>query len=1153
MATSRHSIPTFLARVRALVYRHEAIRAGLLAIAALGALAIVLPLTGHLAGASRAFSLAVASIGGLVAMLVVIGAIVIGVVAPRRQYAGDPELARWVGTRHKPVASDLLSSVELVAAPPRPGSPSPALVDALVIATAQRLEAIDPQELLPAIEVSRARTWAIAAIAGNVALLLIVPGLIASGWRYLVSAPPAPFDGAELSAVPLVGDLDVQLTAPAYSKRKVLELPSSSGDLRGLPGTTVVFHAHVLVPATAAELVIESGTSSVKSIPAKLDGDRLTAELVIDHSARYRFSVTTANGTREIETTPRAIEAEPDQPPTVQLMAPGDPLDVANLRSVELAYVIEDDFAVTSAELVWESGKDRGKKPITLNDTASARVQGKLLWDIAELQVPSGGDVRYWLEAKDNDSVGGPNTGKSRELHLRVVSPRERHEETLGRQQQVAEKILKNLGARLTGPGDDLGAREELSRALRDAMLELHSVTSAFEKDPHASDLMRKTLAQMSERLDHIASTEQKFMPKNTPKSKPGLFGAIDPKLVAELEDDTLTLADWLDRERMEGMLDISDEIAAHQKRLADLLAEYARTKDPRLLDQIDREMHALDRAYAELDKHRSGMPEDVLDQYVHRDAVQAQQGTSCIAEVAALVHAGKTAAAQAKLEACQQQQARASSALEGSLAQLRGDKFTEEQKKLDEVMNELADVAKDQDDIANEANRIFENYAQKADEVARDHRREASKKVGTLIDKLKRRIDAINEAGLTPFAKEELDIVERRIADVEHMVADGDLAEALGMARQAKQSLDTIAGELEAALNDDPKSKWADATQDALDGVEKAAPVAKELIDELSSLSPRPDQIMSADDQRALERLRRRQGMNEQRAKRLGDRTKQLGGELPGDASAELGKKLGAAVDQMSKADDRMKGKDPSGTRESTRAAAEELAKARDRARSAARQAQQNSVGDEPIRIPGADEYRAPERFREDILEAAKKKPTKGYEDMVKRYYAGDHQVSAPFSPPPPIAAPRIDPLTADGELGDLTAKADQAVKASSGRPLDLCSDLGVLGALASALLGPRKALLGAERRTPRRRGAKCRVEADPMTSLSIATTSVLAVFATRPSRPVLEGRWISFLTSASSAPWRLPFWVRAKLCSEQKGGRQDAEAPSAELKRIR
>jgi len=47
--------------------------------------------------------------------------------------------------------------------------------------------------------------------------------------------------------------------------------------------------------------------------------------------------------------------------------------------------------------------------------------------------------------------------------------------------------------------------------------------------------------------------------------------------------------------------------------------------------------------------------------------------------------------------------------------------------------------------------------------------------------------------------------------------------------------------------------------------------------------------------------------------------------------------------------------------------------------------------VGDEPIRIPGADEYRAPERFREDLLEAMKKKGTlapEGYDEQIKRYY---------------------------------------------------------------------------------------------------------------------------------------------------------------------
>ncbi len=980
MAASRTSIPGYLARVRTLVFRHEAHRALWAAVAALGGLAVLLPLMGLVLGRSRTLALALLGTGGLVAMLIVIACVIVGFVVPRRRFAKDADLARWIGTRHRPIASDLLSAVELTQAPSRKAAPSPELVGALVQSIEMRLDGIDPVSLVPAREVPVARNYAIAAIVVNAVLLVLAP--MRAGWRHLIASPTDPFDGAEQSAVPLVGDLTATLTAPAYSKRKVLELPSSSGDLRGLPGTSVALKARVLAPAMSADLVIESGTAPPRVIAAKLDGDQLTASLVIDASAKYRFAVTSTAGTRQIEATPRTIEAEPDQAPAVNLMTPGDPLDVTNLRRVELAYVIEDDFGVTSAELVWESGKDRGRKPIQI-DEVTQRVQGKLMWDIAELQVPSGGDVRYWVEAKDNDSIGGPNVGRSREYHLRVVSPRERHEETLERQQQLAEKVLKNLGARLQGPADD--AREELSHQLRDAIAELASINTAYDKDPHASDQLRKTLAQMHDRLDRLAMAEQKLLPKAGAKATAGRYAGIDPKLVAELEDDTIALADWLDRERTEGLLDISDEISAHQKRLADLMAQYARTKDPRVLDEIEREMRAIQRLEGELQKHQQGMPEDVLDQYLNREAMQ--QTSKCMDEVAELMHAGKVAQAQAKLQVCQQQQESRASALEGSLSSLRGDKFGDEQKKLDEVMNELSDVAKDQDDIATEANRLFEAYAQKADEVAREHKREASKKISAIVDKLKHRLDAINESGLTPFAKEEMDIVDRRLADVEHMVADGDLAEGLAMARQAKQSIDTIGGELEAAMSDDPKSKWADATQDALDGVEHAEPVAKELIDELEALSPRPDQIMNADDQRAMDRLRRRQQMTEQRAKKLADRTKQMGGDLPGDAAAELTKKLGTAVDEMGKADDRMKGRDPSGARESAKAAAEALAKARDRARSAARQAQQSSVSDEPIRIPGADEYKTPERYREEVLDGMRKGKTSGYEEQQDRY----------------------------------------------------------------------------------------------------------------------------------------------------------------------
>jgi hypothetical protein len=584
MAVSRAPkllIPGFLGRVRALLYRHEARRAVLYAVAAALGLAVVLPLLGYVFGTSRATAIAVLSAGGLLVGGVIVGMFVIGFFVPRRRYSDDAAVARWVGTRHKPVASDLLSAVELARAPVRPGAPSTVLVDALITATTQQLDDVEPAALFDREAIKRAWKWTGIAVVANVVLLASMPGVIGQGWRSLVLAPATPYDGASLSEIPLVGDLEATLEFPAYSKRAPLRLPSSSGDVRGLPGTTVTLRARVLVPSRAAELVMETEGSEAKTIEAELEGDQLTAKLVIGTSQRYRFALVGHAGQKSIETVARMIEAEPDQAPMVQLMAPADPLDVTNLRRVELAYVIEDDFGITSAELVWEAGKDRGKKAITLEPTTQARTQGKVLWDIAEVQVPSGGEVRYWIEAKDNDNVDGANVGRSREFHLKVVSPRERHEETLNRHQDVAEKIIKNLGGRLTMNPDEPAPREEMSRQLRETIIELGSVTAAFEKDPHASEAMRKALTQMRERLDRLATSELKWIPKGKPAAK-GAYTAIDGKLIAELEDDTITLADWLDRERLEGTLDIADEISAHQKRLSDLLAQYQKTKDPR-------------------------------------------------------------------------------------------------------------------------------------------------------------------------------------------------------------------------------------------------------------------------------------------------------------------------------------------------------------------------------------------------------------------------------------------------------------------------------------------------------------------------------------------------------------------------------------------
>lgn len=887
------------------------------------------------------------------------------------------------------------------------GQWSSELAEALRRETERRLAGLRPYAFVEQQWLRRAAGLTALVAAAQLVLWVMVPGSLIAGWRHLVIPKHLPFDAAELSAVPLVGDLELTLHFPAYAKRAPMHQPSTAGDITAMVGTRVAVTAKLLVPAIKAELVVEHDDGSPASIiPAEAVGDVMRVEIPVSRSGRYRFAVTDPMNRRTIEASARSIEAQPDQAPTVQLIAPAETLDVSNLRQIELAYVTEDDFGITAVDLTWESGSDHGKKSIPLASISGAsgaapgetstRAQGKILWDMSEMSLPPGADVRYWLEVRDNDDVAGPNVGRSRELRLKVVSPRERHEQTLAKQEELAEHMLAALGGRLVAPGDELDARLEMAEKTSEIVVELGTLIAAYERDVHASGGLRKALTGLRERMDKWMAMEARLLPSSRGKANAAAakvpsarFAFTDVKLVTELEDGVILLADWLDRERLEGMLDLADEIAGHQKRLKELLEQFTRTGDPRLKNEIERELRALDHAMEQLEKQRTAMPEDVLDQFVHREAIDSSSQMSCTAEVRKLFAAGDAKAAQAKLAECSGEMSRASSSLEDSLDALRGDRFNEEQKKLDEVMNELADLSKDQDDIAAEASRIFDEYAAKIERLSEENQREASKKIGALLERLRRRLASIPDAGLTPFATEELDIVQRRLVDLENMVDDGDLAEALAMGKQAKQSIDTIASELDAALEDEPGSVFAKDTEKALEAAERARPIAKELIEELSELAPSPRDVLSADDKRALEQLRRRQAGSRERGKRLAERTKSLGDELPGDAGKDVSQRLQSALDHMAAAEGRMRAQDPSGARQAARSAADALEEANKRTKGAARQRQEGAgVGDEPIRIPGAEEYRAPEQFREDILEAMKKKAPSGYDDMLRRYY---------------------------------------------------------------------------------------------------------------------------------------------------------------------
>jgi hypothetical protein len=155
-------------------------------------------------------------------------------------------------------------------------------------------------------------------------------------------------------------------------------------------------------------------------------------------------------------------------------------------------------------------------------------------------------------------------------------------------------------------------------------------------------------------------------------------LGGSDRAQAVQLEDDVLLLADWLDRQDLENLLAINDEIKNHRERLDKLFAEYQRTKSPEIRAEIERELRALEQRLAELERRSQRMPADVLDQFVNSEAMRAKQADDCLGEVRRLFASGDVEAAQRKMRECAQQLDQAAAALEQSLDQLRGDRFSE-------------------------------------------------------------------------------------------------------------------------------------------------------------------------------------------------------------------------------------------------------------------------------------------------------------------------------------------------------------------------------------------------------------------------------------------------------------------------------------------
>jgi hypothetical protein len=139
--------------------------------------------------------------------------------------------------------------------------------------------------------------------------------------------------------------------------------------------------------------------------------------------------------------------------------------------------------------------------------------------------------------------------------------------------------------------------------------------------------------------------------------------------------------------------------------------------------------------------------------------------------------------------------------------------------------------------------------------------------------------------------------------------------------------------------------------------------------------------------------RLAEQQAAVRKRAETLAKKVEEKAMSMPGDSGKKLMETLQKAMAEMKDAEQSLEKGQSKSAGQSARSAAQRLAEAGRQARSDARMgkqwAERGNNRSEPVRIPKADEHRAPTEFREELLEAMKKDSAPGgFGDLVKRYY---------------------------------------------------------------------------------------------------------------------------------------------------------------------
>lgn len=318
------------------------------------------------------------------------------------------------------------------------------------------------------------------------------------------------------------------------------------GDIDALKGTLAQLEAKASKDVIEGTILFLKGNRS----PLNIKGEKLLGSFIIASSDFYTIRLKDEMGFENPYPAKYQIRLIPDKYPEVEIIYPTENIEVMGNEVIPIIYRVKEDFGLKELRINYRIGSK--EKLINLGERSNSRsIETEVYnWDLSTLNLISGDNIIFRIEALDNDSVSGPKLGYSKSITLLVKDVRERFSKSGDEAQRIADQILDLLADHL----EEIKDRDELSKKMGEIIKSLD-----------------KSLENMSVRMD---SFDLEGLRRNLNSLKERIHLETHERITQELERLSLFSEEIAKKSKMKEVETLSREVRNLQRRLVDSIKD---------------------------------------------------------------------------------------------------------------------------------------------------------------------------------------------------------------------------------------------------------------------------------------------------------------------------------------------------------------------------------------------------------------------------------------------------------------------------------------------------------------------------------------------------------------------------------------------------